>query len=55
MADDSSQLTGPDFEKGIPIDDVADGVMLLGHAGGEAVLVVRRGEEIFAIGATCTH
>ncbi len=55
MAEDSSQLTGPDFEKGIPIDEVSDGAMVTGHAFGEAVLVARRGEELFAIGATCTH
>src|SRR5947207_14042815 len=29
--------------------------MLLGHAFGEQVLVARRGDELFAIGATCTH
>ncbi len=29
--------------------------MLLGHAFGEPVLVARRGEELFAMGATCTH
>src|SRR5947208_6151346 len=29
--------------------------MLLGHAFGEPVLVARRGDELFAIGATCTH
>src|SRR3546814_3697761 len=29
--------------------------MLLGHAHGEQVLLVRRGHELFAIGATCTH
>jgi NADPH-dependent 2,4-dienoyl-CoA reductase/sulfur reductase-like enzyme/nitrite reductase/ring-hydroxylating ferredoxin subunit len=29
--------------------------MLLGHAEGEAVLLARRGNEIFAIGATCSH
>ena len=29
--------------------------MIAGHAGGEPVLLVRRGGEIFAIGATCTH
>lgn len=55
MAEDSSQLTGPDFEKGIPIDDVPDGGMLQGYASGEAVLIARRGPEFFAIGATCTH
>src|SRR2546429_9839779 len=55
MAEASGDLEGPDFEKGFNIDDVADGKMLLGHAFGEAVLVARRGEELFAIGATCTH
>src|SRR3954451_24598880 len=49
------QLSGPDLAQGIALTEVADGGQLLGHTGGEAVLVVRRGEEIFAIGATCTH
>jgi apoptosis-inducing factor 3 len=55
MAKPSSELEGPDFQKGHNIDGVADGMMLLGHAFGEAVLVARRGNELFAIGATCTH
>src|SRR5438046_4305685 len=55
MAEASGDLEGPDFEKGCKIDQVADGEMLLGHAFGEAVLVARRGDERFAIGATCTH
>src|SRR5438552_15341277 len=55
MAEPSSELEGPDFEKGWKIDQLADGEMLLGHAFGEAILAARRGEEIFAIGATCTH
>src|SRR5437773_4859725 len=29
--------------------------MLLGHAFGKSILVARRGAELFAIGATCTH
>jgi apoptosis-inducing factor 3 len=55
MAEASSGLEGPDLERGGNINDIADGTMLLGHALGEPVLVARRGDELFAIGATCTH
>ena len=55
MAEASGDLECPDFEKGCKIDQVADGEMLLGHAFDEQVLVARRGDELFAIGATCTH
>jgi apoptosis-inducing factor 3 len=50
-----SKLEGPDFTQGVPSDAVADGGLLLGHAGGEAVLVARQGHELFAVAATCTH
>src|SRR5436309_7147139 len=55
MAEASNEVHGPDFKKGCKIDEVAGGKMLLGHAFGEQVLVARRGDELFAIGATCTH
>jgi NADPH-dependent 2,4-dienoyl-CoA reductase/sulfur reductase-like enzyme/nitrite reductase/ring-hydroxylating ferredoxin subunit len=55
MAEASSELEGPDFEKGYETENVRKGEMLLGHAFGEAVLVARRGDDLFAIGATCTH
>jgi NADPH-dependent 2,4-dienoyl-CoA reductase/sulfur reductase-like enzyme/nitrite reductase/ring-hydroxylating ferredoxin subunit len=55
MSEASSELEGPDFEKGYEAENVRDGEMLLGHAFGEAVLVARRGDDLFAIGATCTH
>ena len=55
MAEASSDLKGPDFEKGCQIETVPDQGMLLGHAFGEAILVARRGSDLFAIGATCTH
>jgi NADPH-dependent 2,4-dienoyl-CoA reductase/sulfur reductase-like enzyme/nitrite reductase/ring-hydroxylating ferredoxin subunit len=55
MSGEQQELKGPDLAAGIPLSDLADGAMLLGHAGGDAVLLARRGEEIFAIGATCTH
>jgi NADPH-dependent 2,4-dienoyl-CoA reductase/sulfur reductase-like enzyme/nitrite reductase/ring-hydroxylating ferredoxin subunit len=50
-----TQLSGPDLAQGIPLSDLADGGKVLGHSGGEPVLVVRRGEEVFAVGAQCTH
>src|SRR4029079_18793434 len=55
MAEASSELEGPDFEKGCETEKVRDGEMLLGHAFGEPVLVARRGGDVFAIGAICTH
>jgi 3-phenylpropionate/trans-cinnamate dioxygenase ferredoxin reductase subunit len=32
-----------------------DGAIVRGHVGGEKVLLVRRKEDYFAIGAECTH
>ena len=55
MGGGQQELKGPDLVAGIPANEVADGAMLLGHANGEAVLIARRGDELFAIGATCTH
>src|SRR5213594_2145992 len=55
MAEASSELEGPDFEKGYETKNVREGEMLLGHAFGEPILVARRGDDLFAIGATCTH
>ena len=52
---EETQLDGPDLGNGVPLSTVAEGAMLLGHAHGEAVLLARRGDELFAIGATCTH
>src|SRR6187200_2035430 len=49
------KLTGPDLAEGIALAELRDGAILVGHAHGEAVLLARRGEEIFAVGATCTH
>src|SRR5437660_1199066 len=55
MAEASNELEGPDLEKGYKIGELVDRTMLLGYAFGEPVLVAKRGAELFAIGATCTH
>lgn len=55
MAGHDQELTGPDLQAGVPVDDVGEGEMLLGHAAGEAVLLARTGDGWFAVGAACTH
>src|SRR5260221_9968964 len=55
MGAQQSNPAGPDLATGIPIDDLPDGHMLAGHVGEDAVLLARRGNEFFAIGATCSH
>ncbi len=55
MNDTKNKLSGPDFVKGVALSKVVDGAMLLGHAHGDPVLLARRGDELFAIGAICTH
>jgi NADPH-dependent 2,4-dienoyl-CoA reductase/sulfur reductase-like enzyme/nitrite reductase/ring-hydroxylating ferredoxin subunit len=55
VAADPKELSGPNFAEGVELSAIPDGGMLLGHALGEPVLLVRRGHEAFAIGTICTH
>jgi apoptosis-inducing factor 3 len=55
MSEETLQPSGPDLAQGVALAQLADGAMLLGHVGEEPVLLARRGREVFAIGATCTH
>jgi NADPH-dependent 2,4-dienoyl-CoA reductase/sulfur reductase-like enzyme/nitrite reductase/ring-hydroxylating ferredoxin subunit len=55
MNDATKTLGGPDLVRGFPLPTISDGAMLLGHAHGQPVLLARRGGELFAIGARCTH
>lgn len=52
---EQAKLTGPDFGAEVDANTVRDGEPLLGHANGEAVLLVHHGKDFFAIGAICTH
>jgi NADPH-dependent 2,4-dienoyl-CoA reductase/sulfur reductase-like enzyme/nitrite reductase/ring-hydroxylating ferredoxin subunit len=55
MDDRTKRLSGPDFTTGVALSEISDGAMLLGHAHGEPILLARRGDELFAVGAACTH
>jgi apoptosis-inducing factor 3 len=54
MADQQNPPPGPDLSQGIMASELS-GDKLLGHVGEEAVLLIRSGSEIFAIGAHCSH
>ena len=53
--DAPQQLGGPDFADGVGLAELREAEPLLGHAHGQAVIVVRRGERVYATGAQCTH
>src|ERR1700722_14382404 len=55
MAQDQDKAIGPDLVQGIASEELAEGGKLVGHAGDEQVLLVRRGADVFAVGAQCTH
>lgn len=45
----------PDLTQGISLEALPDGAKVLGVVGEEDVLLVRRGEQFYAVGAFCTH
>src|SRR5437764_14004839 len=56
MEDTSAQEPkGPNLASGVDFESLAENSPLLGHVDGEAVILIRQGEKIFAVGATCTH
>ena len=55
MAQDQAKPAGPDLMLGIASTELADGGKMVGHVGGEEILLVRRGTEVFAVGALCSH
>jgi NADPH-dependent 2,4-dienoyl-CoA reductase/sulfur reductase-like enzyme/nitrite reductase/ring-hydroxylating ferredoxin subunit len=52
---DQNDTTGPDFAAGVELGALREGISLRGHVGGEAAIMVLRGDEVFVVGAFCTH
>jgi apoptosis-inducing factor 3 len=46
---------GPDLAQGVRFASLRDGHVVEGHVGGEPVLLVRQGDNLFAVSAKCTH
>jgi NADPH-dependent 2,4-dienoyl-CoA reductase/sulfur reductase-like enzyme/nitrite reductase/ring-hydroxylating ferredoxin subunit len=55
MGGTPAPLTGPDLAQGCEASEIPEDGSLLGHAHGEAVLLVRHGGAVFAVAPTCTH
>ena len=55
MNDTETNLNGPDLVAGIALSKLIDGAMLLGHAQANRCCSRGGGNEVFAIGAVCTH
>jgi nitrite reductase/ring-hydroxylating ferredoxin subunit len=45
----------PDLRQGFFIRDLANEAIALGQVDGEGAILVRHGDEFFAVGANCTH
>jgi NADPH-dependent 2,4-dienoyl-CoA reductase/sulfur reductase-like enzyme/nitrite reductase/ring-hydroxylating ferredoxin subunit len=55
MAETPAQPSGPDLTQGVALTELTDGGMLAGHVGDEQVVLARVGNEVFAVGAHCSH
>ncbi len=55
MSQDEEKPGGPDLAQGIAASDLAEGAILAGHVGDEAVVLVRHDGKVSAIAAHCTH
>jgi NADPH-dependent 2,4-dienoyl-CoA reductase/sulfur reductase-like enzyme/nitrite reductase/ring-hydroxylating ferredoxin subunit len=55
MSNAQDQARRLDFSRGVQLSTIADGAMMTGHVGDQAVVLVRRGDELFAVGAKCPH
>jgi NADPH-dependent 2,4-dienoyl-CoA reductase/sulfur reductase-like enzyme/nitrite reductase/ring-hydroxylating ferredoxin subunit len=52
---DKEPAAEPDFRNGISVRDLPDGGILRGRVDSEDAILVRRGDDFFAVGAYCTH
>jgi NADPH-dependent 2,4-dienoyl-CoA reductase/sulfur reductase-like enzyme/nitrite reductase/ring-hydroxylating ferredoxin subunit len=52
---DSATKSSTDLTRGVAASSIEDGAMIVGQVGTNQVLLARKGDRFFAIGAHCTH
>ena len=55
MSHDNTELQGPNLSEGVPLDRLKEGEPLLGHAHEQNIVLVRQGDAVYALSASCTH
>lgn len=55
MGSASNELPGADLRAGVRLEQLEQDRPFAGHDGSEAVVLIRKGDAVFAIGGTCTH
>ncbi len=50
-----AESSGPDLQRGVAASELRENEPLLGHVGDDAVILVRSGGHVHALGATCSH
>lgn len=55
MSSESTEDQGPDLAAGVPLSAFDGRPMLRGHVGEDSVLLAQVGNEVLAVGASCTH
>jgi nitrite reductase/ring-hydroxylating ferredoxin subunit len=52
---EEKQLSGPDLKSGVEFTNLTENEPFLGHYEGEAVILVRQGDQVYAMAGACTH
>jgi NADPH-dependent 2,4-dienoyl-CoA reductase/sulfur reductase-like enzyme/nitrite reductase/ring-hydroxylating ferredoxin subunit len=52
---DKPTTAAADFRNGVPLQEIPDGGSVPGRVDKEDAILVRRGDQLFAVGAHCTH
>jgi NADPH-dependent 2,4-dienoyl-CoA reductase/sulfur reductase-like enzyme/nitrite reductase/ring-hydroxylating ferredoxin subunit len=52
---DTNDVPQPDFTQGFALQELPEGGQVLGRVGKEKAILVRQGDGLFAVGASCTH
>jgi apoptosis-inducing factor 3 len=55
VSEGADQPKGPDLTLGLTVAELPDGAPVGGHVDDKPVVLVRRGDEVFALGGSCTH